>query len=178
LAYKRFVKETSREMPSVPDFNKGWNYEKMPIVNVKWDEALAYCKWAGGRLPTEAEWEYAARAGSTEVRYGALPEIAWYGENSAKRTHEVGQKRPNDFDLYDMLGNVSEWVNDWYDEKYYQNSPGVDPPGPLDGETRVMRGASWLCGPSDVRATFRYHVKPESPPHTDVGFRCVVEVFP
>ncbi len=124
----------------------------MPIVDVTWDDAQAYCSWAGGRLPTEAEWEYAARAGSTAARYGDLDEIAWYADNSgrqrldsdriwkedqanyAKRLnengngmHEVGQKRANGFGLYDMLGNVWEWVNDWYDENYYKNSPSPRP---------------------------------------------------
>jgi formylglycine-generating enzyme required for sulfatase activity len=152
-AYKRFAEATGRQMPPEPvleetPLNPGWDNEAMPIVNMTWNDAQAYCVWAGGRLPTEAEWEYAARAQSTGVRCGPLSESAWYADNSGRqRLHsymiwkedpayyldrlcgngngmqEVGQKRANGFGLYDMLGNVWEWVNDWYDEKYYQNSP-------------------------------------------------------
>jgi formylglycine-generating enzyme required for sulfatase activity len=117
-AYKRFAGATGRRMPPPPSFNKGWANENMPIVDVTWNELQAYCGWVGGRLPTEAEWEYAARAGSTEARYGNLDEIAWYKQNSRNQTHDVAQKRPNGLGLYDILGNVWEWVSDWYDEHY------------------------------------------------------------
>ena len=93
-----------------PANHKGAN---LPVEEVDWNEAQAYCKAIGGRLPTEAEWEYAARAGSTGVRYGNLDEIAWYDENSGNQSHEVGQKAPNAFGLYDMLGNTWQWVADW-----------------------------------------------------------------
>jgi formylglycine-generating enzyme required for sulfatase activity len=88
-AYKRFAEASSREMPDAPDFNNGWANVNMPIVDVSWDDANDYCGWAGGRLPTEAEWEYAARGGSTEARYGNLDEIAWYASNSGGATHNV-----------------------------------------------------------------------------------------
>jgi formylglycine-generating enzyme required for sulfatase activity len=103
-AYKRFVAASGRQMPDAPGFNSGWVNDPMPIVNVDWNDATAFCGWAGGRLPTEAEWEYAARAGSTEARYGPIDEVAWYSNNSGRKTHEVAQKRANGFGLFDITG--------------------------------------------------------------------------
>ena len=175
-AYKRFAAATGKAMPPAPDFNPGWSNEQMPIVNVAWEDAQEYCTWAGGRLPTEAEWEYAARAGSTEARYGPLDEVAWYGKNSEGARHQVGEKRANGFGLYDMLGNVWEWVNDWYDENYYQNSPSQDPTGPASGQERVLRGGSWNSSPRFVRVSFRIGHRPSFVAVT-YGFRCGGEVF-
>ena len=204
-AYKRFVGATGRQMPPEPVFegrplNPGWGDEVMPIVRVTWDDAQAYCSWAGERLPTEAEWEYAARAGTTAERYGNLDEIAWYADNSGRQRldsskiwkegpanytkrltengngmHEVGQKRANGFGLYDMLGNVGEWVNDWYDQNYYQNSPSQDPTGPTSGTQRVLRGGSWDYGPRVVRVSGRGRLVPGG--RDGLGFRCGGEVF-
>ena len=170
-AYKRFAAATGRQMPDAPTFNSGWANDNMPIVNVTWDEAHDYCTWAGGRLLTEAEWEYAARGGSTEARYGNLDEIAWYGQNSGGRTHEVAQKRANGFGLYDMLGNVWEWVNDWYDENYYQHSPSQDPPGPESGQYRVLRGGAWVSLPRFARVSLRGWGDPSYRDDLN-GFRC------
>jgi len=175
-AYKRFAGGTGKGMPSAPDFNPDWSHEQMPIVNVSWDDAQAYCTWAGGRLPTEAEWEYAARAGSTEARYGHIDEVAWYSSNTGQKTHEVGQKRANSFGLYDILGNVWEWVNDWYDEKYSQGSPSQDPAGATSGQYRVLRGGSWLNNPRLVRVSFRFRYNPGNRNY-HYGFRCGGEVF-
>jgi formylglycine-generating enzyme required for sulfatase activity len=175
--YKRFATATGRGMPEAPSFNPGWSNERMPIVNVSWLDAEAYCRWAGGRLPSEAEWEYAARAGSTEARYGLLDEVAWYDGNSGGRTHEVGQKRPNAFNLYDMLGNVWEWVSDWYGENYYQGSPERDPLGPGGGETCVLRGGSWSRNPWYSRVSNRVRGRSDGQ-LINLGFRCVREVVP
>jgi len=175
-AYKRFAAAMGRQMPAAPSFNSGWANENMPIVNVTWGEAREYCTWwAGGRLPTEAEWEYAARAGSTEARYGDIDEIAWYGGNSGGQTHAVAQKRANGFGLFDTLGNVWEWVNDWYDEKYYQSSPSQDPAGSTSGQQRVLRGGSWLNLPMVVRVSYRGENYPGSRIDRN-GFRCGGEV--
>jgi formylglycine-generating enzyme required for sulfatase activity len=169
-AYRRFCGATRHQMPRAPNFNNGWANENMPIVNVIWDDAQAYCGWMGGRLPTEAEWEYAGRAGSTDSRYGNMDDIAWYIGNSGNETHDVAQKRPNGFGLYDMLGNVWQWVNDWDDWNYYHNSPSQDPSGPSAGRHRVLRGGSWDGYPGIVRVSDRGS---HGPAWDDYGgFRC------
>ena len=188
-------------MPPEPNFsgrplNPGWGDEAMPIVDVTWDDAQAYCRWAGGQLPTEAEWEYAARAGSTAARYGDLDEIAWYADNSGQQRldsdriwkedkanyekrlaenanviHKVGQKRANGFALFDMLGNVSEWVKDWYDQIYYLISPSQDPAALASGSQRVLRGGAWYFFPSAVRVSTRLRAEPGKR-YYYLGFRC------
>jgi formylglycine-generating enzyme required for sulfatase activity len=173
-AYKRFAGATGKRMPFTPDFNSDWATDSMPIVNVRWGDAQAYCAWAGGRLPTEAEWEYAARAASMGARYGSLDEIAWYDGNSGSQTHPVGQKRANGFGLYDMLGNVWQWVNDWADQNYYQNSPFQDPSGPTIGKLRVLRGGSMRASNRDVRVSCRNSAGPDYL-GDDSGFRCARE---
>ena len=123
-------------------------------------------------MPTEAEWEYAARAGTTEPRYGKLDEIAWYSENSGGKAHPVGQKRPNAWGLYDMLGNVFEWTADWYDGKYYTARPAMDPTGPPTGDGRTLRGGSWSDAPRGDRVSFRNGLEPAGRSY-GIGFRCV-----
>jgi serine/threonine-protein kinase len=174
-AYKRFAGRTRRALPPSPRFNAGWADDNMPIVNVTWNEAAAYCGWIGGRLPTEAEWEYAARGGSNEARYGTVDEVAWYNQNSGGQTHDVAQKRPNAFGLYDTLGNVWEWTNDWYDDHYYQNSPSQDPPGAAGGQFRALRAGSYAYAARFVRVSYRFRVYPYVR-ITYLGFRCAADM--
>ena len=175
----------------------------LPVEMIGWDKAALYCNARsrkeglepcydeetgecnfeadGYRLPTEAEWEYACRAGSdTAYCFGAddrlLKQYAWYAENSGKKTHAVGQKKPNAWGLFDMYGNVAEWCNDYYDPKYYSRSPVDNPRGPKDGEQYVLRGGAWDCSTDACRSARRVG---ENPGFADacfaqdaVGFRC------
>ncbi len=167
-----------------------------PVENVSWWDSLAYCNalskkegleqcytvsgssvsfkglgCKGYRLPTEAEWEYAARAGSKEARYGNLNDIAWYYGNSGKKTQPVRQKKPNAWGFYDMLGNVWEWTWDWYDSSYYGSSPRNDPMGPSSGSNRVKRGGGWYSGAQICRAAIRYSHRPPGYRINYLGFR-------
>jgi formylglycine-generating enzyme required for sulfatase activity len=170
-AYKRFAGIRVRQMPPAPNFNRDWTHENMPTVMVSWDDADDYRAWAGGRLPTEAEWEYAARGGSTRARYGLIEEIAWFRQNSGNELHDVGQKRPNGFGLYDMLGNVWQWVSDsgrWYAQA--TPSQGLLLPG------RVLRGGSHAEEAERVRVSSRMVLDPSNA-GGNVGFRCGGAVF-
>jgi formylglycine-generating enzyme required for sulfatase activity len=145
--------------------------DDLPVESITWHEANEYCIKVGGRLPTEAEWEYAARGGTTESRYGNLNEIAWFQDNSEGRTHPVGGKQPNDYGLYDMLGNVWEWTSDWYGE--YGSEEANGPKGPLSRE-RVLRGGGWYSSSWDARASVRFGVQPDYENY-DLGCRCAWE---
>jgi formylglycine-generating enzyme required for sulfatase activity len=144
----------------------------LPVEYVSWDEADAYCTAIGGRLPSAAEWEYAARAGTTGSRYGNLDEIAWYWGNSKFSTHPVGQKKPNAFGLYDMLGNVVEWTRTFYWVQL--NQENINPTGPSTAEYKELRGGGWWDDPDLVRASYRRHFETTDVDY-NIGFRCVSE---
>ncbi len=149
--------------------------ETLPVDQVTWFEARDYCQTINKRLPTEAEWEKAARAGtSTRYYWGdkILNDFAWYWDNSEKVTHPVGQKKPNVFGLYDMLGNVWEWTGDFYIDNYYQDSPKKDPKGPFASKYRSIRGGSWRDLASFLRTSRRNYELP-SARLNHIGFRCV-----
>ena len=145
-----------------------------PVERVTWHEANEYCQAVNKRLPTEAEWEYAARAGSTTKFYwGDKSDVAfsWTAKNARSRSHLVGQKKPNAFGLYDMSGNVWEWVVDW--ENSYSEQPETNPKGPASGINKIMRGGSWYAHPNYSRSTYRGQNSPTIR-YTDIGFRCVL----
>ena len=144
-----------------------------PVETLTPTELVAYLRKTGLRLPSEAEWEYACRAGIREPRYGALDEIAWWSGNSEKRTHAVGEKKANALGFYDMIGNVWEWVGDWYAADYYAacENGATDPTGPSPADFWVARGGSWDHIAKNCRASFRQNHFTPDPRITDFGFR-------
>jgi formylglycine-generating enzyme required for sulfatase activity len=151
--------------------------DNLPIVWISWNSASAYCNGIGDmRLPTEAEWEYAARAGTSTPTYGVLDDIAWHAGNSGDHLHEVGKKKPNAWGLFDMLGNAREYTADWRtagitpDSSDYPTEPQTDPGGPATGTNRVSRGGDFGDSPG-IRVSERQWGSP-SFGGAKLGFRC------
>jgi formylglycine-generating enzyme required for sulfatase activity len=169
--FRDWTASSQRRLPAQPR----WSTDDAPVVNVTWDEAVAFCSAFVGRLPTEIEWEYAARAGSPAARYGEIGAIAWYAGNSDRRAHPVGGKAPNAFGLYDMLGNVWEWNAD-----VFRMRPGTDEQDTAEAgpdEKRSLRGGSWRNSAKQIRASNRGRLAPDDREDDD-GFRCVREAAP
>jgi len=136
-----------------------------PVENVSWNDCKAFCEKAGLSLPTEAQWEFAARGGTQSEYYfgndsSSLGDYAWYGSNSSSQTHPVAQKKPNAYGLYDMAGNVWEWCSDWY--AGYPSNSVTDPVGPSNGSFRVSRGGSWCNLASRCRSAYRDDWSPDN----------------
>jgi len=196
---------TQEEFQKVMGSNPSrWKGEKNPVEQVRWSDAVKFCNkrseleklqpcydlkdWkcnfeaTGYRLPTEAEWEYACRAGSAAAYFFGdsplkLGDYAWFEKNSGGRPRPVGEKQCNPWGLYDMIGNVWQWCNDFYKVDYYAEAPRENPQGPATGETKVVRGGAWRFSAESCRSGYRYN---ENPGYADVcfgydiyGFRCV-----
>lgn len=179
--YMDITEVTQKKWQEFRDYNNSpFKDPDMPISHVDWREARNYCKAKGHRLPTEAEWEYAARAGSQTINpWGddIDTDYLWFAGNSVRKTPKVATRKANAFGLHDMMGSLWEWVEDWYSDHYYEKSSVHNPQGPEQQQSwRVIRGPSWLDEEEFIRVTIR--LRGESDPNEDywVGFRCVASV--
>jgi len=158
--------------------------DDLPVGNITWEDTAAFCRWVGGRLPTEAEWEYAARGGKSGMKFpnGSTithDEANFQGTEGRDKFKEVAPVKsfpPNEYGLYDMAGNVWEWVNDWYDGM--GNGPVTDPKGPDSGVGHVNRGGSWYEFASSLRNSERVLIEAKQTHRFDFGFRCARDVAP
>ena len=178
--YKKFIDSTGyKESSSL--YESRFSAPNQPVVGVSWDDTKAYAKWAGKRLPSEAEWEKAARGGLVGKKYPwgntITHDDANYsgigGKDRWEYTSLVGSFAPNGYGLYDMAGNVWEWCADWYDSEYYAKSPKSNPIGPSSGTSCVLRGGGWHDNTNSLRVASRFNFPDPTITTQDIGFRCV-----
>jgi formylglycine-generating enzyme len=178
--YALFCKYTGRPLP--PGISENNDTKDIPVTGITWDEAMAFCQWVGGRLPSEAEWEYAAGGGSKYLYSGGnnIDQLAWYKSNTNGKPAFVARKAANQYGLYDMTGNVSEWCFDWYDRNYYSKSDNTNPKGAASGTERVVRGGGYNSfansaqDGNQLRITYRNSESPGGR-YPYIGFRVVWE---
>jgi formylglycine-generating enzyme required for sulfatase activity len=186
--YKEFMKATGHQAPAYWD-DPRLSKPDQPVVGVDWNDASEFCKWEGKRLPTEAEWERAAKGpqGDNHYPWGHTldPKKANYGQNVGRTTPiDSYPEGVSGFGAYNMAGNVFEWVQDWYDLKYYKESPALNPPGAEkgynfanQGPVRVLRGGSWLAPATSLHTSHRFWNQPENNSYgVGLGFRCAKSV--
>ncbi|MFH2056687.1 MAG: SUMF1/EgtB/PvdO family nonheme iron enzyme [bacterium] len=176
--YFEFCEATKHELPEfwgMDEFHCGPDFPDYPVVGVSWWDAQDYAEWAGTRLPTDAEWEYAARGGHLDFKF------PWGNEADSTRMNFGSEGStpaqsypPNDYGLYEMTGNVWEWVADYYAEEYRDSTMQVNPTGPEDGRYKTIRGGSWHSGPGCVNVVHRNGLS-SSWVDFAVGFRCALD---